>query len=480
MKILLIQPPDSHIITTNVPAVVDEETGLYPPLGLLYVAAFAETNTSHSVEILDCLAERIEHERIADTIRERKPDLVGIQAMTFTLIDAVLTAKAVKEANPSIPVLLGGPHVYIYPEETLSIPQVDYILRGEAEETFSQFLETLDSGGDFLLIPGLGYKQNGEIRLNPLPPLLSDLDRLPLPARHLVPQERYYSVLAKATPITTMMTSRGCPMRCIFCDRPHLGKTFRYRSAESVVREMELCANSGIKEIFVYDDTFSIRKDRVLEVCRFIQEKRLKIHWDIRAHVNTMDEKVLDALAEAGCIRIHYGVESGNPDILRILRKGIDLKHTERVFRMTRERGIATLAYFMIGNPTETVDQIEDTFRFARKLNPDYAHIAITTPFPATELYRLGLETGLYERDFWRDFACDPRPGFVPRVWDEILTREELIALMQRGYRRFYMRPGYLARRVIAVRSWDEFLRKAKAGFRLLRMKKSDGLKHPT
>ena len=456
------------MITTNVPSVVDEETGLYPPLGLLYVASFAEQQTSHTVEVLDCLVDRLSYAQLEDKIRNRKPDLVGIQATTFTLIDAILTAKTVKGIDRSIPVVVGGPHVFLYPEETLAVREVDYIIRGEAEESFSSLLEALDRGGDLGSIPGLGYKRNGNLYLNPAPPLIDNLDRLPPPARHLIPQERYYSVLAKQTPITTMMTSRGCPMRCIFCDRPHLGKQFRYRGAESVVEEMALCRDSGIKEIFVYDDTFSIRKDRVLDICQAIHDRKLDIHWDIRAHINTIDEEVLDALASAGCSRIHYGVESGNREILKILKKGIDLEQTKRVFHMTRDRGITTLAYFMIGNPTETPAQIDETFRFACALDPDFVHISITTPFPGTELYRWGLEKGLYKRDFWRDFAQNPQPGFVPRVWEEVLSRDELIHMMRRGYRRFYMRPGYIFKRLLAVRSWDEFRRKAKAGLRLL------------
>ena len=456
------------MITTNVPSVVDEETGLYPPLGLLYVASFAEHQTSHTIQVLDCLVDRPSYAHLEEEIRKRNPDLVGIQATTFTLIDTILTAKAVKRVDPSIPVVVGGPHVLIYPEETLAIREVDYIIRGEAEESFSGLIEALDHGGDLNLIPGLGYKSNGDLRLNPAPLLIDDLDRLPIPARHLVPQERYHSVLAELTPITTMMTSRGCPMQCIFCDRPHLGKRFRYRSAESVTDEMALCCDLGIKEIFVYDDTFSIRKDRVLDICQAINDRKIDIRWDIRAHINTIDEEVLDALASAGCLRIHYGVESGNREILKVLRKGIDLERTRRVFHMTRDRGITTLAYFMIGNPGETRRQIEETFRFARMLDPDFVHISLTTPFPGTELYRLGLQNGLYTRDYWRDFARCPQPGFVPRVWEEVLSREELIRMMRRGYRRFYMRPGYLVKRLWAVRSWDELRRKTKAGLRLL------------
>ncbi len=470
MKILLIQPPDFHMITTNVPSVVDEESGVYPPLGLLYVAAYLEQNTSHQVEILDTLLDRLTYEQIEEEIRQRKPDIVGIQAMTFTLIDATLTAQAVKKVDPSIPVIFGGPHVFIYPQETMMIPEVDYIVIGEGEETFPQLIEALEKDRDLTHIHGIGYRDfQGNPQITSLVPLNQNLDDLPLPARHLIPQERYYSVLAKETPVTTMMTSRGCPMRCIFCDRPHLGKQFRYRSAENVVEEMARCEAMGIREIFVYDDTFTVRRDRVLEICRQRLEKGVSIAWDIRAHINTMNDQVLDALAASNCTRIHYGVESGNKKISQILKKGIDLDRTRDVFRKTKERGITTLGYFMIGNPSETREQALETIEFARSLDADYIHLSLSTPFPATELYRMGFQRGLYQNDYWREFSINPHPDFKPELWEEVMSQDELIQLLQWGYRRFYMRGSYIFKRALELRSWNEFRRKAKAGLRLLR-----------
>lgn len=469
MKVLLIQPPEFHMITTNVPSVVDEETGAYPPLGLLYVAAYLEQNSPHSVEILDTLLDRLTYEQIEEEIRRRKPDVVGVQAMTFTLIDAALTAKVVKKVDPSIPVVFGGPHVYIYPQETLQIPEVDYLVIGEGEVIFTRLVDALADGNDLSEIPGVGFRdRNGESKITPLVPFNQNLDALPMPARHLVPQDRYYSVLAKETPITTMMTSRGCPMQCIFCDRPHLGKQFRYRSPESVVAEMEACEQMGIKEIFIYDDTFTIRRDRVIEICRQKIERGLQIQWDIRAHINTINDEVLDALAAAGCRRIHYGVESGTEEITKVLKKGIDLEHTREIFKKTKLRGITTLGYFMIGNPTETRDQAIATIDYALKLDADFIHLSVSTPFPATELYRLGFETGLYKEDYWREFARNPREDFKPKLWEEIMTEDELINLMKWGYKRYYMRPAYLIKRVLELRNWNEFKRKAKAGLRLL------------
>jgi radical SAM superfamily enzyme YgiQ (UPF0313 family) len=456
------------MITTNVPSVVDEESGAYPPLGILYIAAFVEQNTNYTVEILDTLLDHLKYEEIEEEIRQRKPDVVGIQAMTFTLIDAALTAKTVKKVDPSIPVIFGGPHVYIYPRETLDIPEVDYIVLGEGEITFTSLLEALEKGTDLSTVPGIGFRRNGEFVQTPLVPLNVDLDLLPMPARHLTPYHKYYSVLAKETPITTMMTSRGCPFQCIFCDRPHLGKNFRYRSPESVIAEMKLCQEMGIREIFVYDDTFTVRRDRVLDICRLYNELGLNIKWDIRAHINTMNDEVLDALASAGCMRIHYGVESGTREILKVIKKGIILSRIEEVFAKTKARGITTLGYFMIGNPTETKAQALATIEFACKLPADFIHLSVATPFPATELYRMGFRENIYTVDYWQEFSRNPHPDFKPKLWTEVMTEEELINLMQWGYRRYYMRAGYLFKRVLDVRSWAEFKRKAKAGMRLL------------
>lgn len=468
MKVLLLQPPEFHMITTNVPSVVDEETGAYPPLGLLYVGAFIEEQTSHEVEIVDAILEGYDYDDLEREIRARKPDVVGIQAMTFTLIDATLAAKVVKQVDPRIPVVFGGPHVYIYPNETLKIPQVDYIVIGEGEESFSALINALAEDRDPQTVNGIGFKRDGKIILTPTVPLNQNLDTLPLPARHLLPHERYYSVLAKETPITTMMTSRGCPMQCIFCDRPHLGKQFRYRSPESVVDEMQACQEMGIREIFIYDDTYTIRRDRILDICRLYQERGLHIKWDARAHINTMTDKMLDAMAASGCTRLHYGVEAGTEEITKVLKKGIDLNRTREVFRQTKARGITTLGYFMIGNPGETKEQAKETIEFARRLDADFIHLSVATPFPATELYRLAFKMGLYQNDHWREFARNPRPEFKPKLWTEIMTEDELINLMQWGYRRFYFRGGYIMNRVLELRNFNEFVRKARAGVRLL------------
>jgi radical SAM superfamily enzyme YgiQ (UPF0313 family) len=476
--VLLIRPPHDHMITTNVPATVDEETGMYPPLGLLAVAGGLRRWTDAEVALLDAPAERLDQAAIARRIAEKRPDVVGVQAMTFTLVDAIQTVRSAKTTHPAAHVCLGGPHVNLYPAETLAIDGVDSIVLGEGERAFAELIDALGAGRDPADVPGVAVRRNGRPSTTTARPLETDLDDLPTPDRDLVDNSLYWSVLAKRRPITTMMTSRGCPMRCIFCDRPHLGKTFRYRSAGSVADEMADCARRGIHELFLYDDTFTIRRRRVLEICEAVRRRRLDAAWDVRARANTLDEETVAAMKAAGAVRIHIGVESGSPRILDILRKGITVEQAHRAFELCRRHRLTSLAYFMLGNPTETLDDIQQTFDFIRRCKADYAHIAITTPFPGTELYRMGLRQGLYERDYWRDFAARPDAGFHPPAWTEHFTHDQLHAFCQDAYRKFYTRPSRVIRQVFAVRSLGEFKSKARLGLKLL-MPKADRAKSP-
>jgi anaerobic magnesium-protoporphyrin IX monomethyl ester cyclase len=470
MNVLLIHPPDRHLIRTNVPAFVDEETGCYPPIGLLYVAAAMLEQKAHQVTILDAKAEGLDEEAVGERIRAVRPDLIGIQTLTFSLRDSLGMARAAKAVSCDIKVVLGGPHTWIFPDETIAFDEVDFLVMGEGEQTFVKLVNTLDRGGTLREIAGLVFKDKGQVVKTPQRPLITDLDALPYPPREMLKINRYRTVLAKHSPITTMITTRGCPYRCIFCDRPHLGKKFRARSPESVIGEMEECKRLGIGEIFMYDDTFTIDRARVLAICDLIRRRKLDIGWDIRAHLNTVDEEMLRQLRRAGCIRIHYGVESGNPDILKVLQKDLDLARVKEIFSFTRKLGIQTLGYFMIGNPTETIEQINETIQFAKALDADFVHFSVTTPFPATQLYRLGLERGILARDYWREYARNPSPEFVPPLWEENLKQQQLHELLSKAYRAFYFRPQYLLRQTLSVRSPGEFLRKAKVGLRMLKV----------
>lgn len=469
MKVLLINPPTHNMIGTNVLEFVDTMTGCYPPLGLMYIAASVEKYTNYEIKIIDAPTAKLDYRTLEEHIIKEKPDIVGITVTTFTLIDAILTVENVNKINSSIHVCLGGPHVNIYPLETIQIKGVDSVILGEGEFTFVDLLNALERDGDLHKIKNIVFIKNGEVVNNFIKgQFINNLDLLPFPSRHLVPFRKYYSILSKKLPMTTMITSRGCPYRCTFCDRPHLGKKFRSRSAQNIINEFEICINMGIKEIFIYDDTFTINRQRVIDICDEIIKRKLDIVWDIRARIDTVDKEVLIKLKRAGCARIHYGIEAGTQEIIEVLKKNINLEQANNILKMTKELGIVSLAYFMIGNPTEDKEQIKKTIDFAIQLKSDYVHFSITTPFPGTELYKQGLSRGIWKNDFWQEFAKKHMEGFIPKVWEEKLSRAELVNLLKYAYRKFYFNPQYILKEFIKIRSFQELMRKINAGIKVI------------
>ncbi|MBN2105722.1 cobalamin-dependent protein [bacterium] len=471
MEILLINPPSENEIIGNNPEIIEEERGCNPPLGLLYLAGYLETNSSYKINVLDCQVEELSYPQIENRLMQINFDVVGLTAMTFTMLDVIKTIQIVKKINKNAKVVLGGPHAHLFPDETIQLDGVDYVVLGEGEETFLQLVDHIDDFNVLRKIPGLVFYQDGNLVNTGIRDFIRDLDRLPFPARHLTPYHKYSSLLARRTPVTIMMTSRGCPYQCTFCDRPQLGKLFRARSTGNVVDEMETCTRMGIHEFIMYDDTFTVKRDRAKGICDEIVRRKLDVGWDIRARVDTIDDELLTKLKKAGCRGIHYGVEAGTEKILKILNKGIHLDQIENAFRMTRKHGLMTLAYFMIGNPTETREDILETFAFTKKLDADFIHMTILTPFPGTKIYFDGLKKGIIIRDYWREFASNPTSDFTPPHWNENFTLDELHELLITGYQQFYTRPGYILKRLTKIRSLGELRRKLRAGIKVILMK---------
>ncbi|NQT81072.1 MAG: cobalamin B12-binding domain-containing protein [Candidatus Aminicenantes bacterium] len=471
MNVLLINPPRENEIIGNNPSIIEEERGYSPPLGLLYIAGYLEKYTNHNITVIDSQVEKLDYRSLETRINSVKPDVVGLTTMTLTLIDVIKTIKIIKNINKNIKIALGGSHAHLFPEETINLNNVDYLVLGEGEKTFKELLEKMDDKSALINVQGLVFKNNNKIVNTGIRPLIRNLDEIPFPARRMVPYKKYNSLLTKGNIVTTMFTSRGCPFKCSFCDRSHLGKIFRARSAENVVDELEECTNLGIYEFLFYDDTFAIDSKRVKEICDEITKRKLDIGWDIRTRVDTVDEEMIKNLKKAGCQGIHYGIEAGNEKILKILNKDISLDQAKYVFDLTKKYRIPILAYFMIGNPTETIDDIYTTFKAMRMLNPDYVHLTILTPFPGTKIYLDGLRNGIFKKDFWREFAENPNSDFIPPHWDEIFSRDDLIDLLIEGYRKFYLRPSYIFGRIIRIKSMSELKKKVRAGMKVFALK---------
>jgi len=473
-RILLINPPRfSELIGKN-PAIVEKHRGFNPPLGILSLAGYLESHSRFSIEVIDAQPSRFTYDQLAVALREREPaDVVGITAMTFTLIDVFKTARLIRETMPGAKIVLGGPHVHLYPDETIRRPEVDFLVQGEGEAAFLDLLNNLDQPTAWPAIKGLVYKDGeGHIINNGIAPSAEDLDALGMPARHLVNVNDYTSLLGRDSVITTMFTSRGCPYRCTFCDRPYspVLSGFRCRSAKHVADEMELCLSMGIREAFIYDDTFTVRRDRVFELCDEIERRGIDFRWDVRAHVNTVTPELLARMKTAGCDRIHYGVECGNDRMLKVIKKNATIARVREAVEWTRKSGMEVLCYFIIGQQTETESDIADSMNLARELNPNYVHFTIFCPYPGTEIYFQGLERGIIKEDVWRKFSEDPRDGFELPVWEENFTRQQLREMLVRCYKAFYLRLKYVARNLLRIRGFGELKRKLRAGLSVVTM----------
>jgi radical SAM superfamily enzyme YgiQ (UPF0313 family) len=296
---------------------------------------------------------------------------------------------------------------------------------------------------------------------------LPDADALPFPARALTRHQAYYSATSVAPPTTVLMTSYGCPFRCVFCNTSGASR-LQARDPGRVVDEIEVCVGLGIREFSILDENFAVARRRVLAIAEEIARRGLDVRWSCRARVDLVDRELLTAMKRGGCTSVHFGVESGDPDVLAATRKEIDLDQVRRAFRAARDAGVETTAAFMIGFPGETPAQIEKTIRLAIELDPSYVQFAVLIPLPGTELYEQAFRRGVFTRDHWREFARDPVPDFRPPAWEETFTREQLDAMVDRAYRRFYLRPRYVARRLARVRDLSHLRRQARVAMRML------------
>jgi len=451
MKILLINPRWAHIYG---PYKYAAETSRIPPTGLLYLAAylFKCCKQKHHIRIIDAEAERLSYGNIQRSIETLNPDIVGISSTTPLFPEAKKIASIAKQVSKETCVICGGPHVTALPKESLQeCESIDIIVRGEGEITFSELVSALEVEEEISKIDGIAFRDRGEIQLTPPRAFVENLDTLPFPARQLIKNNlyKYSALVSEEFTLTTMETSRGCPYNCIFC-YPMFGKKIRFRSVENVLDEMnEVVHKFRVNFIYFIDDTMTLNRKRMVNLCQEIINAGLheKVRWFCTTRVDSVDKEMLLKMKQSGCVRVNFGVESGNPEILRITRKGITLEQARRAFKGAREVGLETVAYFILGHPYETKKTIKDTIKFAKNLDPTYAEFSIMTPFPGTELYQMirrqegGLKLKVKD---WGKFA---HYGNVVTELNGIPT-EDLVKFQKHAFREFYLRPkkilGYL------------------------------------
>ena len=465
MRLLLVRPPARNTIETEVPKAVEAENTSYPPLALLALATWLRAHTTHHVSILDAQLDELDPAEITRRIQDYGADVVGITTFTVQLVDVMQTVRAARAASCTKHVVLGGPHCNDFPALASGLSGVSAVVRGEGQRPLAALLDAWEAGQEPLDIPGVitGPDQ-------PMPEhavLSNDLDDYPIPDRTLVDYRRYTGLLGTGGLFTTVVTSRGCPHQCTFCNTPRL--KFHSASPAHICDELEACIALDIRDIYFVDDTFNVTNKRVHALCDEILRRGLQLTWTVRMRVNGVDRPLIEKMKAAGCTRIQFGVEQGTDAGLERLRKGVTIDEIERAFAMCRQLGVGAVAYFMIGTPTESTRlDVLRTIRYAIRLQPDFVMFNILTPFPGTKLFDEGVEEGVLQLEPWLAFMGDPRADFRAQVWDQHFTRDELRDLLALAYRSFYWRPRFVMGQLRQLRDPRDLLRKAKAGLRLL------------
>ena len=488
MRVLLINPPAEHTLCEapqegGKDFISPSEVGKFPPLGLLYIIAYLEKHLpGHEIHLRDCLSEQISHEDLLKDVERLQPDVIGISSFTFSMVDVVLAARNARRVCPKAHLVLGGHHAIAFPLEAAGLPEFDSIIVGEGEVPFTELVKRLDAGQDYTDILGVYTKESilryqGDAKNDSrflssvmVPASYNDnLDELPFPARKYIQHIKYFSMVGVSPNLATIISSRGCPYRCTYCDVPY--KRYRERSAESVVDEVEECLAMGYDEFHFYDDLFNVTPQKLMRFCDEIEKRKLSFVWDFRGRVNTATYESLKRAKECGLRMISFGVETGTDEGLKAIRKKTTTAKVVQVLRWCRQLDIRTIADFIIGFPFEkTKGDILKSLKFVHKADPDYAMFAVLILLPHTQIFEDATRKGITNIERWKKFAANPMEAkdFYIDNWTEHFTREELAKLQKRAYRQFYLRPKPILRQLMQVKSWHEFIIKVKGALAIL------------
>ncbi len=475
MNILLVCPYSSELV------------GAHPsflPLGVAYIAAALEQD-GHRVEVLDLAVEKYDDQTFQEIVRCNVPpasrrenarrgrrgytawDIIGFTVVTPAANQVYRLAKIVKNHSDAL-VIAGGPHVSALPDEALE-QGLDLVVRGEGENTVREICRGLEQQSIEALstVQGISYlnHQNARLIHNPQREYIHNLDDLPFPARHLFPPLDSYKgqpILGARLPLGNVMTSRGCPYNCNFCYKAIFGRKYRHRSVENILEEwQELIEKYQVKEIAISDDLFNANPERAIEMCDRIIRENIVLPWSCPngLRVDTATEELLKKMKAAGCYRVAFGVESGSQNILDRIGKHVTLNQIETAFANAKKCGIKTTAFLMLGNLGDTEDTMQQTINFTKQLGPDFAQFTIATPYPGTALYDIVCKEGKMLVQDW-----DGYDKYDDAVFFEMegMDRELILRMQRKAYREFYLRPCYIASKLLKRDTYKYFGRSVK------------------
>ncbi len=454
MRIACVFNPFKYKLHEENLKVVQRYFGLFPPLSLAWVCAIAE-KAGHEALLIDARTLRLTKEDVLDRLKAWKPDILGFMMTTYMFRETLEWVDFLKK-NLKIPVIIGGYNLRVYPQESVSVDGPDFGCFNSAYDTLPRLLAELAGQRRFHDVPGLIYKENGQVRMTPYD-REPDFNDYPNPARHLLPNDLYAEFTTERKNFTVMVTSKGCPNGCLFCEAGHTA--YNPRSPEKVISEARECyTRYNIREIDFFDYDFCVDRRRIEAICDGMIQSHLDVTWACRARIDYVDEGLLRKMKTAGCSRIYFGIESGVQEILDRLNKGISLQQIRNTIEMTRNLGIMALGFFLVGSPGETQETFRQTVQFAKSLNLDYVQFSKLTAKPLTPYWRQMVgDTGF---DYWREYILghvEDQP--LPRPWTS-LTNEEIDRLTKKAYMMYHCRPVFLLHHTLQVKSFGEFKRK--------------------
>ncbi len=435
-----------------------------PPLGLAYVAAYLEREGLR-VRLLDAGVEGMTLQETAAAVVAARPAVLGIGATSNFFGNALDLARRVRAGLPEVFIVLGGPHGTSCADEVMEKDGFDAVVIGEGEVTAAELVAAVTGSGDLSGVKGIVYRDGDRVVRTPPRPLLADLDALPLPARHLLSLDKYVPQPNDGPylPKHAMISSRGCPYQCTFCDHGTYGVTYRSFSPDRIAREMEeLVHRYGARDIAFVDSLFMVSRERVRRIIAAMNRRNVDVHWTCTIRANVADRAILAEMKAAGCWRVRIGIESGSERILQAIRKEVELADIHAAVQVADELGLHPKAFFIIGHPTETRESVMESIDLACRLPLTDITVQLNTPLPGAAQWETAAAHGTFTSPDWTRYSFW-EPVYIPAA----MTAAELDALYRRFYRRFYYRPVVVRRHLRMIRSWRDLVRLSR-GLRVL------------
>lgn len=466
-RILFIEAPYSYASSGK------EVVGKYFPLGIGYLASYIR-QFGYSVKIFQPNLEESHDLELKELITTFNPFLVGISVMTPSYPRAIEICNMIKTVNREIITVLGGHHVSAVGKDVLEqSPNTDFSVIGEGEITLHELVQSFESDRpNYDKIKGLVWRDNsGNLHVNESRELINDIDSLPFPARDLVDMKQYrlHSYIDFGKKSATMITTRGCPYKCAFCSSwLTMGARYRFRSVENIIKELKELVDNGIDHIVFEDDTMALKRDRIMAICDALMSMSNRPTWYCLTRVDTMDYELAKKFKAAGCKMVNFGIESGSPEVLKMIGKKISLEKAVEAVKACKKAGLRTQCTFIIGFPIDTENTMDMTYKIAKKIDPTIAIFFPLTPYPGTKLYNEFLDSSMvpHSVEEWQNYIV--HDNTIGISLNSNYSGQEIKALANRFNRKFYLRPAHWLSMLKTVSNVSDLLRLLRGAIYLL------------